>query len=132
MLVFGIRWHTLQFKCLDIVKDGTFRAVHGSNHGGRLEDLPSAFPGNAPDFPEMGYLELAPKGISHHMAPVYREARLGEWTFSEAADMPCGHQEMVQVLFIKRCGTKAKGAKIAQCQWVSASSQGPRAQQHQV
>ncbi|CAK8998441.1 unnamed protein product [Durusdinium trenchii] len=34
----------------------------------------TAWRGNAPDFPEMGYLELAPKGISHHMAPVYREA----------------------------------------------------------
>lgn len=32
------------------------------------------FRGNAPDFPEIGYVELSPKSITHHMAPVYREA----------------------------------------------------------
>ncbi|CAK9004003.1 unnamed protein product [Durusdinium trenchii] len=96
---------------------GAVVVLHQTEERSRPGGHRATAPGNAPDFPEMGYLELAPKGISHHMAPVYREARLGEWTFSEAADMPCGHQEMVQVLFIKRCGTKAKGAKIAQCQW---------------
>jgi len=34
--------------------------------------------GNAPDFPEISYVELSPKSIAHHMAPVYREARLGD------------------------------------------------------
>eukprot|EP00913_Durusdinium_trenchii_P031658 g29646.t1 len=34
----------------------------------------TAWRGRDLNFPEMGYLELAPKGISHHMAPVYREA----------------------------------------------------------
>lgn len=34
----------------------------------------TAWAGNAPDFPEIGYVELSPKSITHHMAPVYREA----------------------------------------------------------
>jgi len=33
-----------------------------------------AWSGNAPDFPEISYVELSPKSIAHHMAPVYREA----------------------------------------------------------
>ena len=34
----------------------------------------TAWCGTAPDFPEIGYVELAPNSIAHHMAPVYREA----------------------------------------------------------
>ena len=30
--------------------------------------------GSAEDFPEIGYIELAPDGIKNHMAPYYREA----------------------------------------------------------
>ncbi|CAE7407135.1 DAGLA [Symbiodinium pilosum] len=34
----------------------------------------TAWLGSAEDFPEIGYIELAPDGIKNHMAPYYREA----------------------------------------------------------